>query len=106
MKKKTPKFWSQDPYNWYVVVVLVVVLGTHSKILLENNLTCQNWKFSKLKVAKIESCQNLSYQNWKMPKLLKLKIAKLLNLVLTCRISTREGEKYPIYRYIWNVTAK
>ena len=30
-------FWSQDPYNWYVVVVL----GTHSKILLEN---CQNWK--------------------------------------------------------------
>ena len=28
-------FWSQDPYNWYVV------LGPNSKILLENS---QNWE--------------------------------------------------------------
>ena len=47
-------FWWQDPYNWYVV------LGPHSKILLEN---CQNWellscKVAKIEVVKIESCQN------------------------------------------------
>jgi len=58
-------FWSQDPYNWYVVLV-----GTHSKILLENSRNWKlskpkvlNWKLPKLKVAKIESCQNWSCQN-------------------------------------------
>ena len=51
-------FWSQDPYNRYVVVGVV---GTDSKILLENS---QNWKLSKMKVIKIENCQN-----WKLPKL-------------------------------------
>ena len=61
-------FWSQDPYNWSVVFLVV---GTQSKILLENSL---NWKFSKLKVFKIEGCQN-----WKLPilKLPKLKVAKI-----------------------------
>ena len=59
-------FWSQDPYNWYVVVLLL--LGTFSKILLENS---QNWKLSKLKVVRIENCQN-----WKLPK---LKVAKIGN---------------------------
>ena len=52
-------FRSKDPYNRYVVLLL---LGTHSKILLEN---CQNWKLPKLLVAKIERCQNLSCQNCK-----------------------------------------
>ena len=55
--------WLQDPYNWYVVVVCVVT--THSKNLLENS---QNWQLSKLKVVRVESCQN-----WKYPK---LKVAK------------------------------
>ena len=57
-------FWSQDPYNWYVIVVV----GPHSKVLIENN---QNWKLLELYVAKIESCQN-----WKLPK---LKVAKIEN---------------------------
>ena len=50
----------QDPYNHSVVVVL---LGTDSKIMLENS---QNWKLSELtlQVAKIENCQNC-----KLPKL-------------------------------------
>ena len=72
--KNSHRFWSQDPYNWYVVV-----LGTHSKNLLENSL---NWKLSKLKVlklkvAKAEGCQNCqNCQNWKLPI---LKIAKIEN---------------------------
>ena len=45
-------FWSHDPYNWYVVLV---VLGPHSKILLENS---QNLKLPKLRIAKLLSCQN------------------------------------------------
>ena len=50
-------FWSKDPYNRYVVAL--VLLWAHSKILLESSL---NWKFSKLKVAKIaHTCQN-----WKL----------------------------------------
>ena len=53
--------WSQDPYYLYVVVVFLLLLGTHSKILLENS---QNRKLSKLKVVRIENCQN-----WKLPKL-------------------------------------
>ena len=55
-------FWSQDPYNRYVV--LVVVVGSIQKFCLkiakiENS---QSWKLSKLKVAKIEGCQNI-YNN-------------------------------------------
>jgi hypothetical protein len=52
--------------NWYFVV-----LGPCSKNLLENS---QNWKLSKLKVDRIESCQNL-----KLPELriAKFKVAKI-----------------------------
>ena len=42
-----------------------------SKFLLENS---QNWKLSKLKVVRIESCQIVSCQNCKLPK---FKIAKI-----------------------------
>ena len=77
--------------NWYVVVVVLVLLGTHSKM-------SKNWKLSKLKVVRIETCQNWklpkfeSWQNWKwfqyfLPKvsifdelnwkLPKLKVAKI-----------------------------
>ena len=70
-------FWSQDPYNRYVVVfVVLVVVGTHSKILLELS---QNWKLSKVKVAKNSSCQNWSCQIWMMPKLKVAEIAKIEN---------------------------
>ena len=68
-------FWLQDPYNWYVDVLVVV--GTNSKILLENShywklsklevvsiKNCQNWKLQKLEIAKTES-----WQDWKLPKL-------------------------------------
>jgi hypothetical protein len=76
--------WSQDPYYLYVVVVFLLLLGTHSKILLENS---QNWKLSKLKVVRIENCQNCKLpklqvakiaccQNWKLSK---LKVAKIRN---------------------------
>ena len=80
-------FWSQDPYNRYVVVVLV--LGTHWNILLENS---QNWKLSKLKVAKFASCQNCKLPELKWPKkqvakvescqIAKLPSCKLLNFEL------------------------
>ena len=65
-------FWSQDPYNWYVVLVL----GTHSKNLLENSL---NWKLSKLKVLRLKVAKTEGCQNWKLPKLKlpKLKVAKI-----------------------------
>ena len=66
-KKLSSYFWSQDPYNWYVVVVL----GTQTKILLENSQKLKIVKtqmFLNLKVAKIEGCQNWSCQNWKLLK--------------------------------------
>ena len=66
--KAFASFWSQDPYNWYVVLVL----ETHSKILLENSL---NWKLSKLKVAKTEGCQN-----WRLPKMKVAKIARIVKI--------------------------
>ena len=71
-------FWSQDPYNWYVVVVVLV--GTHSKILPENSL---NWKLSKLKVLKLKVAKTEGCQNWKLPKLKlpKLKVAKIARIV-------------------------
>ena len=78
-------FWSQDPYNWYVVV------GTHSKILLENSAY---WKLSKLKVAKTEGCQNWKLLKLKLPKLKVAKIEscqncqnwklKICKLAITC----------------------
>ena len=70
-------FWSQDPYDRYVVVV-----GLIQKIYLKIAKTI---KLSKLKVVRIESCQKCklpklqvakiaSCQNCKLPK---LKIAKI-----------------------------
>ena len=45
-------FWSQDPYNWYVVVVLRDAIQKFClKIAINEN--SQNWKLLKLKVAKI-----------------------------------------------------
>ena len=68
---------TQDPYNWFSVVVADFVLlhGAHSKILLESsrNWNCQNWnersqnwRLQKLKVAKIVSSQNWTFKidNW------------------------------------------
>ena len=63
---KGAPFWSQDPYNQYVVVVQNWKLSKLKVVRIEN---CQNWKLPKLKVAKIESCQN-----WKLPK---LKVGKI-----------------------------
>ena len=60
-------FWSQDPYNRYVVVLV----GSFQKFCLKiaKIENCQNWKLLGLKVVKIASCQNC--------KLPKLKIAKI-----------------------------
>ena len=78
-------FWSQDPYNRYVVVVLVV--GSFQKFCLKiaKIENCQNWKLLGLKVVKNASCQNCklpkllvakiaSCQNWKLPKLQVVKV--------------------------------
>ena len=40
-------FWLQDPYNWYVAVVLVV-RDVIQKFCLKNS---QKWKLSELKVG-------------------------------------------------------
>ena len=71
--KKCLSFWSQDPYNLYVVVVVV---GSIQKFCLKiaKIENCQNWKllglnFVKFQVAKIASCQN-----WKLPKLQVAKV--------------------------------
>ena len=62
-------FWSQDPYNRYIVVV--VVLWSIQKFCLKiaKIENCQNWKLVGLQVVKIASCQNF--------KLPKVKIAKI-----------------------------
>ena len=52
--------------------------GTHSEILLENNL---NWKLSKLKVIRLKVVK-IEMPNWKLPKLKlpKLKVAKIARI--------------------------
>ena len=78
-------FWSQDPYNRYVVVVVLV--GSIQKFCLKiaEIENCQNWKLLGLKVVKNASCQNCklpkllvakiaSCQNWKLPKLQVVKV--------------------------------
>ena len=85
-KLERPHFWSQDPYNRYVVVV-VLVLGSIQKFCLKiaEIENCQNWKLLGLKVVKNASCQNCklpkllvakiaSCQNWKLPKLQVVKV--------------------------------
>ena len=50
-------FWSQDPYNRYVVVVLVGLIQKFClKIAKIEN--CKNWKLLGLQVVKIAICQN------------------------------------------------
>ena len=53
-------FWSQDPYNRYVVLLV----GSIQKFCLKiaKIEIGQSWKLLKLKVAKIEGCQNI-YNN-------------------------------------------
>ena len=69
-KEHFSRFWSQDPYNRYVVVVLVV--GSIQKFCLKivEIENCQNWKLLGLKVVKNAGCQNC-----KLPKLSIAKIA-------------------------------
>ena len=71
-------FWSQDPYNRYVVVVVVVLVlvGSIQKFCLKiaEIENCQNWKLLGLKVVKNASCQNC-----KLPKLQVAKIASCQN---------------------------
>ena len=79
-------FWSQDPYNRYVLVV-----GSIQKICLKiaKIENCQNWKLLGLKVVKIASCQNCKLpelqvakiencQNCKLPKILEHKFFSIL----------------------------
>ena len=49
-------FWLQNPYNWYVVV-LVLVVGSIQKFCLKIAKTknCQNCKLLDLKDAKLDS---------------------------------------------------
>ena len=72
-------FWSQDPYNWYVVVLLRDVIQfclEIAKIEIWKIESYQNWKLPKLKVTK-----TVNYQNWKLPNwLLKLKVAKIAKI--------------------------
>ena len=76
-------FWSQDPYNRYVVVVVVV--GSIQKFCLKiaKIANCQNWKLLGLKIAKIANCQNC--------KLPKLQVAKIENCQ-NCKIGKVESD--------------
>ena len=70
--KKCLSFWSQDPYNLYVVAVVGSIQKFCLKIAILEN--CQNWKLLGLKIVKFTSCQN----DWP-PKLQVVKIASCQN---------------------------